>query len=87
MKIAELYSSAETQVLQRRGPVANELYLPRNIARIVAALRENGHEVIGVEGVSLESVITPRVGAERVCGNASASDSIPGRRFLFWLHC
>jgi D-alanine-D-alanine ligase len=49
MNIAVLYNSADAQLLQRRGPVAHEFYLPGNIARIVAALRENGHEVIAVE--------------------------------------
>ncbi|WJW76398.1 ATP-grasp domain-containing protein [Thiohalobacter sp. IOR34] len=49
MKIAVVYNSPAGRVLQHRGPLAHEVFPPRNIERIVEALSDNGHQVVELE--------------------------------------
>ena len=45
MKIAVVYNTLNAKVLQHRGPAAYEIFSPASFERIVAALKENNHDV------------------------------------------
>jgi D-alanine-D-alanine ligase len=49
MKIAVVYSSPNGHVFQHRGPVAHEVYSPRNVQRVCDALSTAGHETVKLE--------------------------------------
>jgi D-alanine-D-alanine ligase len=49
MKIAVVYNTPNAKVLQHRGPATYEIFSPASLERIVAALEENGHELMVFE--------------------------------------